>query len=240
MKKIIKAYLTEKPIKTMKDYFVPVAVRKGKAGMDDIITRMKYELPFIDPATMANVIRVFNQTAGEMAAEGYNVDTGLVYLRAAVTGTNKQYKLDAKINKVVISAIPGKMLRKVASQTKVQLATKRGKAKNITYIDVPNQRGMPLREKGMVRIVGTQLKIMGEFPSCGIHLLNTETKETFNIQKYSIVYNYPKTIIFQLPDELKAGTYTLQITTAYCGTSRLLVKPVTHSYQQPVHVLPDL
>lgn len=240
MKNIIKAYLTQRPIKTMKDNFVPVAVRKGKAGTDDIITRMKHELPFIDAATIASVIRVFNQTACDMAAEGYNVDTGLVYLRAAVTGTNKQYELDPKINKVVISAIPGKMLRKVASQAKVQLATRRLKAKVISYVDVPNQRDMPLREKGMVRIVGTQLKIMGEFPGCGIHLLNTETKEAFNIQKDRIVYNYPKTIIFQLPDEVKAGTYTLQITTAYCGTSRLLVKPVTHSYQQPVVILPAL
>jgi len=90
----------------MKDFYVPVAVHKGRLRMSDVIDRM-HDRGSLGKETIATIINSFHETAMELAADGYNVDAGLVYLRAMITGTNSSHEIDQKVNKVVISACYG-------------------------------------------------------------------------------------------------------------------------------------
>jgi hypothetical protein len=240
MKKTIKAYIADKPLKSMPGKFVPVPVRKGKVGVDQIINAMKYDLPFMEPHTIRSVIETFNRIAAELAADGYNVDTGLVYLRAEIKGTLSKYKLNHSDSKVVISAIPGKKLREVTEETTLQLTHQRGKTKGITYVTATNQQsGEPVTERSIIRIRGHEIKIMGNAAMCGVFLKNTETMEIFQLTNKMLLLNFPKELIFQLPPAITAGKYQVKIVTAFCGTSRLLVKPRTFNHDKPLTVIQD-
>lgn len=238
MKKTVNAYLANKPFKSMKNQLVPIPIRKGKVGLDEIIARMQRELPFLDQVTIESVIRVFNQKAVEMVTDGYNVDTGLVYLRPMITGTTNQFELNADENKLVISAMPGKALRLEATKTNIQLSRRNMKVKGIWFVRNAKDTNMPIREKGAVRITGINVKIMGDVAECGLWLYNTETKQSYHLNREQMYDNYPKTLLFILPDEIPAGTYTLKLKSCYCGTSRLLVKPAEYHFREAVEILP--
>ena len=61
MKKTIQTYIADKPLQSMPGRYVPVPVRKGKAGLEKIIREMKYDLPSMAPVTIRGVIETFNR-----------------------------------------------------------------------------------------------------------------------------------------------------------------------------------
>lgn len=77
----------------------------------------------------------------ERAADGYNVDAGLVYLRAMITGTSSTNKIDYKLNKVVIAAIPGKKLQKAGEETTIMAGHSKNLYKGVMGISLPNRYG---------------------------------------------------------------------------------------------------
>lgn len=240
MKKTVKAYMKSKPFESIKDKFVPIPIRKGKYGVNDIIDRIQSEIPFVDKATMASVINVFNKKAVEMVSDGYNIDTGLVYLRPMITGSADEYKLDENLNKLTISAIPGKALRRAAAETKIKLTNQQDRPKGIWYVLNVVDKSETYREKCALRVGGINVKIMGDFPECGLWFYNTATKQSYQIRKEMIYYNFPKTIMFVLPPEITAGRYKLNLVTCYCGTSRLLIAPKEFNFNQTIEILPAL
>lgn len=237
MKKTIKAYFRQKPFKSMKDMFMPVAVHKGRLRMRDVIDRMNDRGTY-SKETIENLVNNFHETAMELAADGYNVDAGLVYLRAMITGTNSAHEIDHKINKVVISAIPGKKLQKAGEQTKIELGRHKNVYKGVMGIGLPNLRDADITERSMVKIYGNHLKIAGEHPACGVFFIHAETKEAIQVPANPIVDNFPQSLLLILPEELVAGTYQLKITTCYGGNATLLKKPKIYEYAQPVVIHP--
>ena len=239
MKKTIKAYFRQKPFKSMKDTYVPVAVHKGRLRMRDVIDRMNSRSS-LDNETIAIIINTFHQTALEFAADGYNVDAGLVYLRATITGTNSTHQIDRKVNKVVISTIPSKQLLKAGDQTTILVGQTKNVYKGISSINMPNRRDSVIFERSTVKISGNHIKIVGEDPACGVFFIHAETKEIIQVPANYIVDNFPKSLLLLLPETLSAGTYQLKITTSYGGNSRLLMKPKTYEYSQPVEIQPKV
>jgi hypothetical protein len=114
------------------------------------------------------------------------------------------------------------------------------KVKGIWLVRNAKDTNMPIREKGAVRITGINVKIMGDFPECGLWFYNTQTKQSYQLNREQMYDNYPKTLLFMLPDEIPAGTYTLKLVSCYCGTSRLLVKPVEYLFREAVEILPTI
>ena len=238
MKKTIKAYFRQKPFKSIKDSYVPVPVHKGRMLMKDVIARMNYRSTW-DEASIAVIIDSFHQTAMDLAADGYNVDAGLVYLRAMITGTNSTHQIDRKLNKVVVAAIPGKKLRKAGEKTTIIVGNNRNVYKGMDNIRMPNRRDSTIFEGSVVKITGNHIKIAGDEPICGIRFINNETKEIIHVPASHIYDNFSKSLLIKLPAELKAGNYTLQISTTFCGTVRLLKKPKTYELFRPVVIVPE-
>lgn len=237
MKKTIRAYFRQKPFKSMKDFYVPVAVHKGRLRMSDVIDRM-IDRGSLGKETIAVIINNFHETAMELAADGYNVDAGLVYLRAMITGTNSSHEIDHKLNKVVISAIPGKQLLKAGEETIIELGQTKNVYKGIMGIGLPNRQDAEIIERASVKIYGNHIKIVGEDPACGVFFIHTETKEVVQVPSNFIMDNFPQSLLLMLPDALVAGTYQLKITTYYSGNSNLLKQPKTYEYAQPVVIHP--
>lgn len=239
MKKTIRAYFRQKPFKSMKDFYVPVAVHKGRLRMSDVIDRM-IDRGSLGKETIAAIINNFHETAMELAADGYNVDAGLVYLRAMITGTNSSHEIDHKLNKVVISAIPGKELLKAGEETIIELGQTKNVYKGIMGIGLPNCRDGVITERSSVKIYGNHIKIVGEEPVCGVFFIHTETKAIIQVPSNFIMDNFPQSLLLMLPDALVAGTYQLKITTYYSGNSNLLKQPKTYEYAQPVVIHPKV
>lgn len=217
----------------MKDFYVPVAVHKGRLRMSDVIDRM-HDRGSLGKETIASIINSFHETAMELAADGYNVDAGLVYLRAMIRGTNSSHEIDQKVNKVVISAIPGKQLQKAGDKTTIRVGQSKNVYKGVMGVYLPNRRDAEITEKSMVKISGNHIKIVGENEACGVFFIHAETKETIQVPENHIIDNFPQSLLLMLPDALVAGTYQLKITTCYGGNSTLLKKPKTYEFALPV------
>lgn len=144
--------------------------------MSDVIDRM-IDRGSLGKETIAAIINNFHETAMELAADGYNVDAGLVYLRAMITGTNSSHEIDHKLNKVVISAIPGKELLKAGEETTIELGQTKNVYKGIMGIGLPNRRDAEITERASVKIYGNHIKIVGEEPACGCFLFMLKRKQ---------------------------------------------------------------
>lgn len=233
------AYFRQKPFKSMKDFFEPVAVHKGRMRMSDVIDRMNDRGTY-SKETITHLINNFHETAMELAADGYNVDAGLVYLRAMITGTSNSHEIDHKLNKVVIAAIPGKQLQKAGEETTIMAGHTKNLYKGVMGINLPNRYGEEIKERDTVKISGTHIKIVGEDPACGVFFISAETKAAIKVPANHFFDNFPQSLMLVLPDELVAGTYQLKITTCYGGNARLLKKPNTYEYSLPVVIHPKV
>lgn len=87
---------------------------------------------------------------------------------------------------------------------------------------------------------GSRLKVAGD--GCGIFFvpvgtdgtMNTDEESWVQVEAANIFKNYPKSLIFQVPAALAAGTYAIAVRTLYSGTT-MLKAPVT-GYSAPVEV----
>jgi hypothetical protein len=76
-----------------------------------------------------------------------------------------------------------------------------------------------------VELKGVKLKIAGDNPANGITLTNTANGEITRIPTERLIANFPKNIIFILPESLQAGDYQLELTTQYSNASTLTKQP---------------
>lgn len=80
---------------------------------------------------------------------------------------------------------------------------------------------------------GSRLKLAGD--ACGIFFasvdengtVNTDEESWVKVEEENIFKNYPKSLIFQVPPALTAGTYTIAVRTLYCNGQTTLSAPVT-------------
>lgn len=107
MKKTLNAWLkknllTEDP----KDYAASVQ-SKGSAVLADIVNEMANEGMEIKRETVIDIISRFNRKAADLVLSGYNVNTGLVYMRPVVKGVFHDKIWTADANPVYIAINQG-------------------------------------------------------------------------------------------------------------------------------------
>lgn len=225
--KIVKVHVIETSLQTVQDKSLVIPESKGKYDIEKIVELMHPQVPFVDKSILAVLIRTFNEKVIELASNGYHIDTGLVHLKPVITGTVPSGRTTLKDNKFKVVAIPCKSLRDAAAKTKLRVSRKNYRNRYITDATNPFDTHAPVTENGYVELTGCNLKIMGDFPDCGVWLENTVTKKRFQIDRFSKSYNKPKSLMFKLPDDLCAGSYNITVVTCFCGTKRLLSTPTT-------------
>lgn len=238
MEKIVKVFLIDTPLKTVQNNYLVIPETKERYDLEKVINRMKSKVPFMDKAFMAIVIRTFNEQVIELTSEGYHVNTELVHFRPVITGTVPSSRTTLKDCQLKIVANPCKALRTAAAKTKLRVSRRNYQNRCIHYAINPVDHKEPFIEKGIVLLHGRNLKVMGNFPECGVWLECKETRVKYQVTNNRIYQNKPKTLMFQLPDELTAGSYYVSVVTCYCGTKRLLSKPTTLPNRELIEVFP--
>ncbi len=237
--KIVNVHIVSTTLSTVKNRSLVIPESKEKFDLEQVIELMSPRIPFMDKSLIAIMLQTFNEKVIELASDGNQIDTGLVHIRPVVTGTVPIENINLRGNKLKIVAIPGKALRKCVAKTKLRVSRKEYRKRYITEATNAFNVDEPVTTSDLVKLTGCNLKIMGDFPQCGVWFDNNENKQRYQVSKISKVFNKPKSLIFNLPDDLPAGNYSISVVTCFCGTKRILSKPTRLPNSIQLEVLPS-
>lgn len=236
MSKILKAWirknlLTEDP----NDYTAVVSIN-GSIGMKDIVDELVKEGMEVKRETVIDILTRFNRKTAEMVVSGYNVNTGLVYMRPVITGVFYDKIWNAEKNPVYVAINQGVDLRAAIADTTVEiLAIQSDPLEILSLTDTTTGKTDGTLTKGRnAEIKGSYIKIDGESPDCGITFRNTTTKEITKLAAGDIVLNEPSRLLLYVPATLAAGEYELTIATQYTKGKYTLKEPRSITFDTPI------
>lgn len=226
-----KNMLTEDP----KDYTASVQSR-GSIGITDIVDELVNEGMEIKRETVVDIVTRFNRKAADMALSGYNVNTGLVYMRSIVKGPFYDKVWNPELNSVYVTINQGYDLRAAVAETTVEILGVQADPLEIYNItdQTTGKTDGTLTKGRNAELKGSYLKIIGENPDCGIALRNTTTQDITKLTPGDIVLNEPSRLLIFVPGTLVTGEYELSVTTQFTSGSIELKSPRTATLSIPV------
>ncbi len=236
MKKTLRAWirknqLTEDP----NDYMASVAVN-GSIGINAIVDELQNEGMELKRETVIDIISRFNRKAADMVLSGYNVNTGLVYMRPVIKGVFYDKIWNPETNSVYIAINQGMDLRNAVAETVVEIMGEQADPLEILSLtDTTTGKTDGTLTKGRnAELKGSYLKIAGDNPDCGIAFRNIATQTVTKLAPGDIVLNEPSRLLILVPATLEAGEYELSVTTQFTGGNTLLKAPRTAVLDMPV------
>jgi hypothetical protein len=239
MKNILKAFLRRNELTADPNDMTAVVSPMGKINKAGLIDAVMEEGVELKRETVEDVVNRYNRMAARFAARGWNVDTGLVYLRAIITGIFFGRKFNPEKNGLYVSALQGIEIRKELENTEVEII---GEMADPIYIyQVINMLtkvadGILARGRN-VQIEGTYIKIAGDDPAVGVYLVNTETTAEYKFSDDFIVINKPSNVLLLVPTDIEPGIYNLKIVTQFTGSNKLLNAPRQTVFTQELTVV---
>ena len=236
-KNVIKAWLADNTVTTDDKNDKIFIVETGQTyDLDDIVDLLHQQESGLRQETILHVVKLYNRVVAELLLNGNNVNAGLFYAVPKLRGTAMGGKWDPEHNSIYVSFTQGADLRKSIAETVVEIL---GEKANVMYILEIEDRDTGLKDGTVtagrgVFVRGASLKVVGDDPSVGITLTDSEGTET-RIKAGAIGLNQPSKLIFLVPASLAAGDYTLTITTQFGGNSNSLLK-TPRALTQTVHV----
>lgn len=226
-----KNMLTEDP----KDYTASVQSR-GSVGITDIIDELVNEGMEIKRETVVDIVSRFNRKAADMALSGYNVNTGLVYMRSIVKGPFYDKVWNPDLNSVYVTINQGLDLRIAVAETIVEIQGIQSDPLEISSLtDTTTGKTDGTLTKGRnAEMKGSYLRIIGENPDCGVAFRNTATQAVTKLSMGDIVLNEPSRLLILVPATLTAGEYELSVTTQFTSGNVKLKTPRTAIFEVPV------
>lgn len=228
---IRKNQLTEDP----NDYMASVIVA-GSAGVDTIVDELISEGMEIKRETAIDIISRFNRKAADFAVSGYNVNTGLVYMRPVVKGVFYDKTWNAVTNPVYIAINQGLDLRNAVAETVVVILGEQKDPMEILSLtdSFTGKTDGTLTPGRNAELKGSYLKIAGDNADCGISFRDVNSGNTTKLNASDIVINEPSRLLIMVPQTLTAGEYELTVTTQFTGGNTLLKNPRSVLYSLPV------
>jgi hypothetical protein len=227
MKKVLNAqlgfnYMTEEP----NDYTAFV-ITNGSVNMDDLIQSLREDGMEIKAETAKDVVTRFNKKAADLALSGYNVNTGLVYMRPVIKGVFLDNTWDPEKHSVYVVMNQGADLRAALAETEVKILGEKGDAIQLfSIIDTTTGNTEGKLTKGRTaEIKGAMIKIAGNSDETGLFFTNIETREAIKLPSEFIVLNERSRMMILVPDTLTAGEYELSVVTQYSKSTKLLKTP---------------
>jgi hypothetical protein len=228
-KSIISVELQDLLITERKDDRCGKVISAGSLTEDDLINLAVARRTDINAATMRAVLALLNDVAVDSLAAGNSVSFGLGHFRLDVKGVfiGDHAKWDPTQHSLVVHVSPSARVRNAVKELSVNV---RGKASvgvvinSITDVATGevNQRLTP---GGGVNMQGSKMKIVGDDPSVGIHLISQDSQTTVTVPMNSILINDPSKISFIVPSDLSAGDYKLMVTTQFSTGGVILNEP---------------
>lgn len=232
MKKTLKAWirknqLTEDP----NDYMASVVVN-GSIGINAIVDELENEGMEIKRETVVDIISRFNRKAADMVLSGYNVNTGLVYMRPVIKGVFYDKTWNPETNPVYIAINQGLDLRNAVAETVVEILGEQADPLEIISItdNTTGKTDGTLTPGRNAELKGSYLKITGDHPDCGITFRNTSTQAVTKLASGDIVLNEPSRLLILVPATLAKGEYELMLTTQFTSGNITLKTPRTVTF----------
>jgi hypothetical protein len=238
MKNILKAWLRKNELTPDPNDMIAVVSPMGKINKSGLIDAVMDEGIELKRETVEDVVARYNRMAARYAARGWNVDTGLVYLRAIVTGIFFGRKFDPAKNGIYVCATQGIAIRKELSDTEVEILGEMPDMIHIyqvTNLQTKTADGTLTRGRN-VEVEGAYLRIAGDDPTVGVYLENIDG-ESFKMDSSLIVVNNPSKLLLLIPSEWPAGTYRLKVVTQFTGSGKLLNAPRQAIFDQELTVI---
>jgi hypothetical protein len=236
MAKKLNAWIRKNPLTPDPNDYVAVPVTVGSIQIEGIVDELEKEGMELKRETVIDVVNRFNRKAAEMLVSGYNVNTGLVYMRPIIKGVFYGKTWNPETNSLVPSITPGMDLRTAIGDTNVEILGEQSNPLEILSLtDTFTGKTDGTLTKGRnAEIRGSYLKIAGEDPACGVAFTNTATAETTRLDMADIVINEPSRLLILVPASLAAGEYELSLTTQFSTGSTLLKQPRSTTFGVPV------
>jgi hypothetical protein len=232
MQNTIKIQLRLNPLTDDRKEYMAVALPQGHMKPADIIDELVAEGTEFARETLIDIIDRYNRLCAKYAVTGYDVDTGLLYLRAVVKGIFHDTTYDPAKNHLYVSATQSKALREAIARTTIEIIGEIPKAIQIFQVEnmfTHQVDGTLLRGRNAL-ITGSQIKIAGNQPEIGLYLIAPDGTSSYKLPDNNIVTNNPSSILFLVPDDLPEGPYHLKIITQF-GKTRLLTTPREATYR---------
>jgi hypothetical protein len=239
MKNVLKAWLKKNELTSNPNDYIAVISPMGSINKKGLIQSIIDEGIELKAETIEDVITRYNRHAAQHAVNGWNVDTGLVYLRPVVTGAFYGKKFDPGKNSVYISATQGLDIRKEIAQTEVELL---GEAPDVMSILQVINLQSKLADGTLVRgrntqVEGAYIKVAGDDPAVGVYLTNIESNAVIKLEQDHLVVNDPSKLILLIPADVPVGTYLLKVCSQFISGKRIRKMPREIVFGQELNVV---
>lgn len=236
MKKVLKAWLRKNQLTADPNDYMASADVIDSIDLSAIVDELVKEGMEIKRETVVDIISRYNRKAAELVVSGYNVNTGLVYMRPVIKGAFYEKVWNPETNPVYVAINQGMDLRNAIAETTVEiLGIQSDPLEIISLTDSTTGKTDGTLTKGRnAELKGSYLKIVGENADCGVSFTNTATKEVTRLDMADIVINEPSRLLILVPATLAAGEYELSVTTQYSGGNNVLKQPRTVQVGMPI------
>ena len=224
MKNTLKAWLKRLDVTPDPNDYSAVVSYMGSINQKGVVDAIIADGIELKRETIEAAVNRYNRKCAEFALNGWNVDTGLVYMRAVITGAFYGKKVDPARNSVYVSITQGAEIRREVAQTQVEIL---GEMPDVMYIlQVTNMQtkaadGTLTRGRNAL-VEGAYLKVMGAEPAVGVYLLNVENGQETKLDDDLIVTNDPSKLMLLIPADCPTGTYRLKVVTQFTAGNKLL------------------
>jgi hypothetical protein len=230
---IIKNCLTEDPFD-----FMGVVDSNGSINVNGIVDEMAAEGMELKRETAIDIISRFSRKCIDLTLAGYNVNTGLVNMRVTIRGAFYDKKWNPERNRLHVSISPGIDMRNAIAETEVDILGEHGEITvlfNITDLSTGKTDGTLTRGFN-AELRGTFIKILGDDPTVGVWLHNTNTGDELQLPAVNIVINEPSRLLLLIPATLAQGEYELRVVTQASSNNKPLKTPRSATLATPVQV----
>lgn len=232
----LNAWLRPNLLTEDKSDYMAVPVTNGSLTIDDIVEDLRKEGMEIKVETATDVIKRFNRKVLERVLAGYNVNTGLVYMRPVIKGVFRDRVWNPLIHRVYIAMTQVMEVRKAVADTIVNILGEQ--ADPIALYSVTDSTtgatDGTLTKGRNAELKGAYLKIVGDDPAVGITFRNIDTLEVIKLEATDIVLNEPSRLLILVPATLAAGEYELTVTTQFTGGNNILKTPRSATAGAPI------
>jgi hypothetical protein len=226
MKNILKAWLRKNELTPDPNDYTAIVSPMGSINKSGLIDAVMEEGIELKRETVEDVVNRYNRLAARFAARGWNVDTGLVYLRAIITGVFFGKKFDPSKNGLYVSATQGVEIRKELADTEVEILGEMPDVMNIyQVINLQTKAADGTLTRGRnAEVEGSYIKIAGSNPSVGVYLENVVSGKAYRLDEEYVIMNNPSKLMLLIPLEVEAGICRLKVVTQF-SSGHLLKTP---------------
>lgn len=211
-----------------KDDKIFVVVSQGTADQDRLVDEIMDVNPGLEPETIRMVLDLFNRIVMKLLLQGLRVNTGLINIELVCKGVTYDGTWNPEVNSLQINIAPSKEFRAILDNTTIHINGEAQSPMSVAGGESAQGAGFRVKAGRAFTLHGRNLKVMGDDPSVGISLTDSDGTVT-KIEGDLIIQNDPKKLVFIIPAGLDEGDYELKVVTQYAGGNWKLKTPRTIS-----------